>query len=230
MAFHLKPFGKKPAAADPPDPSRRHKLRLRLAKEGQTRFIGHLELMTVVHRAVQRAGLPVRFSAGFHPAPRISFGDALSAGVASCAEIIDLELSAAVTPADTAAQLNRELPAGLEILEAWTIDPGAPSPAESIEESCFLVELPPSPPVDLDRRIGNFLAAEEIIVARDQKKGRKESDIRVNIRTIERSPNSLTIIMFKGNPLYALGFLLGWNIDQVRALTITKTSVKLKST
>jgi radical SAM-linked protein len=229
MTYHLKPFDKKPAAADPPVPGQRHKLRLRLAKEGRTRFIGHLELMTVVHRTVQRAGLPVRFSAGFHPAPRISFGDALSAGMASRAEILDLELSAAVTPAQTAAQLNRELPDGLAILEAWTLDPGTPSPSESIEESCFLVELPSTFPADIDRRIGDFLAAREIIVAKTRKKGRKEADIRANIRTIERDRNSLTIKMSKGNPLYALGFLLDCSMDQVRALRITKTAIKLKS-
>ena len=205
-------------------------MRLRLAKEGKTRFIGHLELMTVIHRAVQRAAIPVKFSAGFHPAPRISFGDALSAGVASRAEIIDLELLEAVQPSALAVRLNRELPEGLGVLEAWEIEPGTPSPGESIEESCFLVELPDNIPSDLDRRINDFLEAGEIIVARDQKKGRKHTDIRANIRTIERSGASLMLKLSKGNPLFAVGFLLDYSLDQARSLAISKISVKLKST
>ncbi|MBN2427354.1 MAG: TIGR03960 family B12-binding radical SAM protein [Deltaproteobacteria bacterium] len=228
-SYQLKPFEN---FAAPPEVNteQRHKVRLRLAKEGKTRFIGHLELMTVIHRAVQRAGIPIKFSAGFHPAPRISFGDALSAGVASRAEIIDCELLNAVRPSAIAVKLNRELPEGLEVLEAWEIEPGTPSPGESIEESCFLVELPDNIPPDLDRRINDFLEAEEIIVARDQKKGRKQTDIRANIRTIERNGTSLILKMSKGNPLFTVGFLLDYSLDQARSLTISKISVKLKST
>jgi len=228
-SFQLEPFAD---LTGPPEAEagQRHRIRLRLAKGGKTRFIGHLEFMTVFHRAVQRAGIPVKFSAGFHPAPRISFGDALSAGVASRAEIIDLELLIAVQPLEIAVQLNQQLPEGLEVLDAWEIKAGTPSPGESIEENRFQVELPPNRPSDLDRRIADFLRAEEIIVARDQKKGCKPSDIRANVRNIERHGEALTLDLSKGNPLFVLGFLLDCSLEQTRALTISKTSVKLKST
>ncbi len=227
--FHLRPF----ASTDPlpkNDPPKRHKVRLRLAKEGKARFIGHLEFMTVFHRAVRRAGIPIKFSEGFHPAPRISFADALSAGVASRAEIIDLELLGAVQPGDIAVQLNRQLPVGLEVLEAWGIGPETASPGDSIEESCFNVSLPDNIPVDLNRRIEDFLVTDKITIIRDQKKARKQVDIRAPIRSIEWEGNTLVLKMSKGNPLFAVGYLLGCSLDETRALAITKTCVILKST
>jgi radical SAM-linked protein len=225
----LKPFAsidQPPLTATP----NRHKVRLQLAKQGKTRFIGHLEFMTVFHRAVRRAGIPIKFSEGFHPAPRISFADALSAGVTSRAEIIDLELRKAVHPEDIAVQLNHQLPSGLEVLDAWGIGPATLSPGESIEEICFHVDLPENLPEDLNRRIEEFLMADEITIARDQKKGRKRTDIRANVRDIERKGNMLVLKMVKGNPLFAVAYLLDYSIDQTRALAICKTRVKLRST
>ena len=84
---------KAPEAAEPEEPTEPRllpKLRLTLTKTGRTASLSHLEYMTLIHRAIRRADLPVKYSAGFHPAPRISFGDALPLGVSSEAELIDL--------------------------------------------------------------------------------------------------------------------------------------------
>lgn len=229
VSYHLKPFASFDGTLQTDTP-KRCKVRLQLAKQGKTRFIGHLEFMTVFHRAVRRAGIPIKFSEGFHPAPRISFGDALSSGVESRAEIIDMELIAEVQPQDIIVQLNHQLPAGLEVLEAWEIGPETFSPSESIEESRFHIHLPENIPQDLNRRIEDFLLADEITIVRDQKKGRKKVDIRANICHIEREENTLVLIMSKGNPLFAVGYLLGCSLDQTRALAISKTCVKLRST
>ena len=228
-SFRLKPFADRFLPYET-NTGQRHRVRLRLAKEGKTRFIGHLELMTVIHRAVQRAKIPVKFSAGFHPAPRISFGDALSAGVASRAEIIDIELLTAVQPAEIAIQLNKQLAAGLEILETWEIGADTPSPSESIEESYFQAKLPEELPHDIDQRIEDFLLADEILVDREQKKSHKQVDIRANVRNIERNGNALILTLSKGNPLFVLGFLLDYSLDKARSLGILKNDVKLKST
>ena len=110
-------------------------MRLRLRKDGRARFVSHLEFMTVFHRAVRRAGLPVRFSAGFHPAPRISFPDALPTGVESDAEIIDIDLYRPCGAQETVEALNAELPAGFRILEAAVVPWQTPSPSVTIKET-----------------------------------------------------------------------------------------------
>ncbi|MHB8709554.1 MAG: TIGR03960 family B12-binding radical SAM protein, partial [Desulfuromonadales bacterium] len=96
------------------------KLRLTVRKGERAAALSHLEFMTAIQRAVKRAGIPVRWSGGFHPAPRIGFGDALPLGVSSESELIDLDLSAEYAPDAAMAALNRELPAGMTVLAAET--------------------------------------------------------------------------------------------------------------
>src|SRR5512134_3359698 len=98
--------------------------------------------MTAIQRAVKRAGIPVRWSAGFHPAPRIGFGDALPLGVASETELLDLDLAAPCAPDAVLTALNRELPDGITVLAAAVIPRRAPSAAASLASAVYRVPLP----------------------------------------------------------------------------------------
>jgi radical SAM-linked protein len=88
------------------------------AKTGSARFIGHLEMVTVFQRAMRRAQLPLAYSQGYRPKPRMSFGDALPIGLESLTEPMEVTLLQPVSPVKLVRRLNRELPSGLEILEA----------------------------------------------------------------------------------------------------------------
>ena len=77
----------------PPSPCR---YRLTYAKLEESRWLGHLEMVTSLYRSLRRSGLPLSFSAGFHPLPRVSFYDALPLGVESLAETMDVELATPV--------------------------------------------------------------------------------------------------------------------------------------
>ncbi|HET7825792.1 MAG TPA: TIGR03936 family radical SAM-associated protein, partial [Anaeromyxobacter sp.] len=153
----------------PPPPEQRTRVRLRWAKLGRVVALSHLETMHALLRAVRRAGIPVAFSQGFHPKPRVSFGPALGVGVESTCEHMDLEILGAADPAEVAARLGRELPEGLTILGSEAVPAGAPSIAESVCAVHYRAEFPREAWTEeaLARRVAGFLGAERSIVIRE---------------------------------------------------------------
>jgi radical SAM-linked protein len=102
------------------------------AKRGLARFFGHLELVNIFIRAINRAGLLLKFSEGFHPKPKISFHDPLSVGVESEEESFYMTLRNKENPENIIANLNSRLPEGLTISGCREADPHAgPEPAAS---------------------------------------------------------------------------------------------------
>jgi radical SAM-linked protein len=126
----------------PPEPAERTHVRVRFGKLGRLVALSHLETMTAVLRAVRRAGLPVAYSQGFHPKPRVSFGPALPVGVESHCEYLDLELVGRCDAAAVGQQLAARLPAGMPLYEASPLDPRAPSISESLRAVHYLAEFP----------------------------------------------------------------------------------------
>jgi radical SAM family uncharacterized protein/radical SAM-linked protein len=94
------------------------KIRLKFRKAGALRFLSHLELVHLFYRASKRADLPLCFSEGFHPMPRIIFATALPVGMESLAEVLDMECEGKITPVEVMEKLNQTLPPGIEIMEA----------------------------------------------------------------------------------------------------------------
>ena len=94
------------------------KVRILFTKTGDARFLSHLELSHLFHRAARRARVPLRYSEGFHPLPRIVFGSALPVGVESLTERVDMELESPMAPSELMEALNRTLPEGVRIIEA----------------------------------------------------------------------------------------------------------------
>jgi radical SAM family uncharacterized protein/radical SAM-linked protein len=94
------------------------KIRLRFRKVKAMRFLSHLELMHLFYRASRRADLPICFSEGFHPMPRIIFATALPVGMESLTEMVDIECEGKITPLEIKVRLNQTLPLGIEIMDA----------------------------------------------------------------------------------------------------------------
>ncbi|GAB4557320.1 MAG: TIGR03960 family B12-binding radical SAM protein [Geothermobacteraceae bacterium] len=213
-----------------PDPDRpRHKLRLTLRKDGRLRFLGHLDLMTCIHRAVSRASLPIAFSGGFHPHPKIAFGDALPTGIASDCELIDIELLEPLGAREVLERLNLELPRGLKLLDAVAVDWSTPSPSASIASVSYRVGLPEGTPDDLDERCRAFLAAKQVMAERQTEKGTKTVDVRRNVLALTRDGDALRLTLVKGSPLPVVGHLLGIGPEAARDLDVRKVAVELKS-
>lgn len=204
------------------------KLRLTLTKTGRTASLSHLEYMTLVHRAVRRAGLPVRYSAGFHPAPRISFGDALPLGVASEAEIVDLELTANYEPAKAMESLNQEFPEGVRVLKAETWSRKGEAPANSVIAATYRVPLPERIGEGLAIRLKDFLRQDSVITTRTKKNRQEKIDLRPWVLDLQCRDQQLWMELKSGSPLFLAAYLFEKDIEEVRTMGIRKTSIRLK--
>jgi radical SAM-linked protein len=114
------------SAAAPRAASGRHLLRIRYSKEGAARYLSGLEIQSLWGRALRRAGLPVAYSQGFNPAPRLSFSPALPVGTESLAEFVEAEFSLPVAAVEIEAKLPAVLPRGIGIVSARSVPPGSP--------------------------------------------------------------------------------------------------------
>lgn len=103
------------------------RVRVQFSKTGDLRYLSHRELLTAVIRAVRRADIPVLYSQGFHPSPKLSFGPPLNVGVSGLKEYFDMELPAGHRSTNVMEDLNRVLPEGLEIKHAQFIPANEPS-------------------------------------------------------------------------------------------------------
>jgi radical SAM-linked protein len=163
----------------------RKKVRMRFTKEGEVRFISHLELAHLFHRASRRADLPLSYSEGFHPMPRIVFATAIPVGMESRMEIVDMELEGRITPREIREKLNQTLPQGIEILEAEDVPLNSPS-LSALTPSVYWVPLDRL--VSKDEaipRIQKALEEEEFILHQERKGKGRRVDVRPLIEKME---------------------------------------------
>ena len=130
---------------DTPLPAVQHML-VRYAKRGKMRFASHLDVARAFERGVRRAGVPIAYSAGFTPHPKISYAGGAPTGVASEAEYLSLALTTRSDPATVRERLNAALPDGIEVIN---VSEGAGGlPASQLIASEWQVILPGLPPRD----------------------------------------------------------------------------------
>jgi radical SAM-linked protein len=149
---------------------------LRYAKRGRLRFTSHRDFARAFERALRRAAVPMAYSAGFSPHPKISYLGAAPTGVASEAEYLEIGLASVVDVDELRAALDAALPDGLDVVEAVPAGPGAF--AERMEASAWRIELPG---VSVERAlaaVAEFLARDEVVIERLTKNGRKPVDAR----------------------------------------------------
>lgn len=100
------------------------KLCLRVTKEGELRFLSHLEYSRALERALRRARLPLAYSEGFNPHVKLSLASALGVGVASVAEYAQVQLAEPLAPEEAAARLAQALPKGIRVLAVRAVARG----------------------------------------------------------------------------------------------------------
>jgi radical SAM-linked protein len=153
------------------------RLRLRYAKRGRLRFTSHRDFGRAFERAVRRAGIPVAYSSGYSPHPRISYAGASATGAASEAEYLEIGLRETCDPADVLHRLDSALPAGLDVLDVVQATPGT-ALADRLEAGCWRIELPGVAVTEAQSAVRSFLATDPIQVERMTKKGRRSFDCR----------------------------------------------------
>jgi len=159
------------------------RVRVRYAKRGRLRFTSHRDFARAFERALRRAGVPIAFSAGFSPHPRISYLGAAPTGVASEAEYLELALSGRVELSRLAAMLDEALPPGLDVLECVEARAGAGGLADRIDASAWQLEFPQLSVAILAEAVRVFLASESVPVQRLTKDGRRTVDARTPVAT-----------------------------------------------
>jgi radical SAM-linked protein len=152
------------------------RIRLRYAKRGPMRFTSHRDFARAFERAILRAGVPIAYSQGFTPHPKISYASAAPTGVASEAEYLEIGVRERVDPAQLARALDAALSPGLDVLDA--VEAAGGSLADRIEASAWRIELPGVTEEAARRAVDAFLAAPEVPVERLTKQGRRTLDAR----------------------------------------------------
>ena len=152
------------------------RIRIRYAKRGPLRFTSHRDFARAFERAIQRAGVPIAYSQGFTPHPKVSYASAAPTGAASEAEYLEIGLRAEVDPDDLVKALDAALSPGLDVLEAVPVRAG--NLAERIDGSRWRIELPGVPVEAARHAVDAFLTATEVPVERLTKQGMRTLDAR----------------------------------------------------
>ncbi len=199
------------------------RVRITFTKQGPLRYIGHLDLHTLLVRGTRRAGWPLAYTQGFHPKPRLQLASALPLGFSSRGEIADLWLNVAQVDLETLrANLQASLPAGIDILKIEAVDESAPALQTQLIAADYEVTLPPDPPPDLPQRVLALLQADSL----PRERRGKPYDLRPLILALEihLAPEGAAPILFMrlaaregatGRPEEVLN-ALGLSLEDVR--------------
>ena len=199
-------------------------MQFHFSKTGTAKYFGHLEMANIFMRAMQRAGISVRFSQGFHPKPLLSFEDALPIGMESLCESMTVTLPARVKGDDISRAMNRQLPMGLRI-HGWRIAPKK----GVLRNKTVVYEIHGqgwSPSEDCIRA---FQKKEEWIIEKTDGKGRrKRIDLKAQISEIALTdPEKLILTVNVGDgktvrPAEVIKVLFDLPEKEIKQLTIKK--------
>ena len=159
---------------------RPERIRIRFSKFGRVRFTSHRDLARVWERSLRRTRLPVSYSEGFSPRPRLRFGLALATAHESCGEYLDVDLvpGTDVDVATLGALLDPTLPPGIHVQGAAHVAPGTISLQEAVESCSWLVEVPDLDETRAEMLVEHALTATELPVTRTRKGKSVTDDIR----------------------------------------------------
>ncbi|VXB85260.1 TIGR03936 family radical SAM-associated protein [Nocardioides sp. AX2bis] len=189
------------------------RLRVRYAKRGRMRFTSHRDFSRAFERALVRARVPMAYSSGFNPHPRISYAGASPTGSASEAEYLEIGLAQVLDPADVARTLAGSLPPGLDVVEVADVATARTGGlTELLQASRWRVET--DLPVTTARAgVTDFLALESVPVERMTKKGLRTFDCRTAVLHLEVEDAEVDAA---GRPGSTLDLLLRHTVPSVR--------------
>lgn len=184
------------------------KKRLFFNKYEEMKYISHLDLLRFMDRILRKSGIPVKFSQGFHPRPKISLGNPISLGTEAFNEAMDIELREDMTNEELFKRLNNKCVIGFEFTKVMDID-GKTSIAEEYKEMKFEIQGPGS---SLEK-IENLLGQNEIILTKEKKGKIETKDLKPRIKNyeVDKENGKITMILENMSPNSLL------NICEVKA-------------
>jgi len=197
-------------------------------RSGQIIYLGHLELLQVIFRSLRRAGIPMNYSQGFNPTPKVSFGPALAAGTESYAEFFIIDVHTPLgDPAAVRTKLNESLPPGLEVISVATHSGKIPQKFKT----SYVLTLPAPLTAEQKSRIENFRNAAEYLVEKTRKGKTRQIDIKPLLADVAIKGGSLLEIELITEaavpgikPIEAITEILGLDESAQTTVQITKTS------
>ncbi|WP_084597241.1 TIGR03936 family radical SAM-associated protein [Nocardioides aequoreus] len=190
----------------PQQPPPVQRLRIRYAKRGRLRFTSHRDFSRAFERALVRSRVPMAYSSGFNPHPRISYAGAAPTGSASEAEYLEIGLADRLDPAEVSAALASSLPDGLDVLEV--VESAGGSLADRLEASVWRLALDGVEEERAREAVAALLDAPEVLVERMTKKGLRSFDARAAVlraAVVEADPTRpgcaiLQVVLRHGSP------------------------------
>lgn len=181
------------------------RIRIKFAKRGMMRFIGHLDIMRYFQKAIRRAGIDVAMSKGFSPHQLMSFAAPLGVGLTSEGEYMDIEVNSTGSSKEMLERLNVVMVEGMEVLTYGELPEGTKKAMASVAAADYLLsfDLARMPGFenmeDFYTRLSGFLDQESIVVLKKTKKSEIETDIRPMIYAFERRGNDLFLKLATGS-------------------------------
>ncbi len=165
--------------------SGRVRIRIRFSKGGRVRFVSHRDVARLFERALRKLQLPVAYTEGFSPRPKLSFGLALTVAYESEAEYLDVELTEPIDLEVLPAGLTDALPPGMAVEAVVPLEPGTPSLQQSIVSCDWLIEVRGVTPEWTETAVADVLAAAELPMERERKGKTTVTDVRPAILLVE---------------------------------------------
>jgi radical SAM family uncharacterized protein/radical SAM-linked protein len=160
-----------------PNTTKAQRLRVWFGKQGNMALVSHLDLIRLFDRVMRRAALPVAFTGGFHPMPRISVATALALGATSSGEIADFELTVPVDIDTFREQLVREMPTDIPIYNVEQIDLKTPAATQLLETAEYLITvaaLEETTPIQWQNWIDTIKVKDELWYEHTTKSGKSQ--------------------------------------------------------
>ena len=209
------------------------RVRVMYSRLGEARFLGAKEMATLFARATRRARLPVAYSQGFHPLPRISFGPALPLGIESEEEFLDLELTAPLPAAEVGRRLGNELSRGFSVHWSEEIPLNAPSVETSIRAYRYVASLETLPAEKREagtiaKQLSAFRSAHSLPMQKHSRAGKKMVDAKQFVDELAlTAPLRLNFLVKKTGagtikPHEFVGTLFDLTPEETKVLRLTK--------
>jgi radical SAM-linked protein len=211
------------------------RVRLRFERTGIVRFVSHLEQIEAFRRAVRRAGLPLAYSGGFSPKPKIAFGPAVSVGHESTCEFLEAELVRRMEPAEIIERVNAVLPPGFHLTTVKKVPVFFPSFDSLVNVADYTIVMPESRwpggwGADISDKIEALLARQEIIIEKKKDDKIQHIDAKALIMQLRADTKNIFLRIKFGpkknvKPEKIIQMLTGMTDDELKLLRITRTAL-----
>ncbi len=187
-----------------PNQHKQQKIRMWFGKLAEMGLISHLDLVRLFDRAIRRAALPISFTGGYHPGPKISIANALSLGITSSGEIVDFELTEDIDVEEFRTRLKAQLPDNLPIYKVEDVDIKSLNASRLMDKAEYLITVQSEEDIDAawDQWINAIKNSQEILWEKFTKSGNKKV---VNLcdrlfsLSLESTENNKAVIRFTGS-------------------------------